>query len=299
MTGPGGGWQVSFDLTDRTHLDAFDDALETLDGAITAREIDGGPCWRILCHCAVEPDRAALAGLIAAAARAVGLPPPEIAVEPLPETDWVAEYQRNTKPMTIGRFHVYPSHHAADIPPAMMPIRMDAGRAFGTGSHESTSGCLLALDRIQAAGASPLRALDMGCGSGILAIAMALLWPAAAVTACDNDADAVEVAVENTVLNGVAARIACFAGDGFNAPEVAAAAPYDAIAANILAGPLTDMAPALAAVLAPGGVAVLSGILTVQADGVVVAYAAAGLDRAERIALGEWTTLVLRESAAA
>jgi ribosomal protein L11 methyltransferase len=293
MTDSGGGWQVSFDLPDRTHLDDFDDALETLGGAITAREIDGGPGWRLICHCAAEPDRAVLAAQIAAAAGAVGLPAPEIAVEPLPETDWVAEYQRNTKPLAIGRFYVYPSHHAGDIPPCVMPIQLDAGRAFGTGSHESTSGCLLALDRLQEGGATPGRLLDMGCGSGILAIAMALLWPGAPVIACDNDPEAVEVAVENTEINRVADAIACYAGDGFATAEVVANAPYDVIVANILAGPLAAMAPALAAALAAGGTAVLSGILTVQADGVAEAYAAEGIACRDRIVLGDWTTLVL------
>jgi ribosomal protein L11 methyltransferase len=293
MPAEGGGWQVTLEVPSPAQLESFDAALETLGGAITAIELDGGPRWRIVVHCAEEPARDALARLVAAAAEEAGIPAPDMVVEALPVTDWIAEYQRNTKPMTIGRFYVYPSHHAHDIPAGVMPILLDAGRAFGTGGHESTAGCLRALDRLAARGVRPVKALDMGCGSGILAIAMALLWPDAAIVACDNDRDAVAVAEENAALNRVAATVRCVAGDGYATAEVAASRPFGLIVANILAGPLTAMAGDLAAALAPGGTAVLSGLLTVQADGVAAAHDAHGLRVADRVVIGDWTTLVL------
>lgn len=288
-----GGWQVTLEVPSPADVESFDEALETLGGAMTALELDGGPRWRIVVHCAEEPGRDTLRRLVAAAAAKAGIPAPGITVEALPVTDWVAEYRRNARPMIIGRFYVHPSHHAHDIPPGVTPILLDAGRAFGTGGHESTAGCLRALDGLAAQSARPARALDMGCGSGILAIAMALLWPDAEIVACDNDANAVAVAEENAALNRVAATVRCVAGEGYATADVAASRPFGLIVANILAGPLTAMAGDLAAALAPGGAAVLSGLLTAQADGVAAAHEAHGLRVVDRIVIGDWTTLVL------
>lgn len=287
------GWQAMIEIPGPEYLAAFEALLERLGGAVAASEVEGGPRWRLVAHCAEEPDRAVLAVGLAVAAAMAGIAAPELCIEPVPDIDWVAEYQRNTRPMRIGRFFVYPSHRAGDVPEDAIPILLDAGRAFGTGSHESTAGCLRALDRLAAGGAEPARALDMGCGSGILAIAMARLWPEARLLACDNDPDAVAVAAENTARNGVEARIECVAGEGFAAPRIAAARPFAVIVANILAGPLTAMATDLAAALAPGGAAVLSGLLDTQADEVAAAYAGHGVSVSDRIVLGEWTTLLL------
>jgi ribosomal protein L11 methyltransferase len=136
--------------------------------------------------------------------------------------------------------------------------------------------------------------LDMGCGSGVLAIAAARRWPAAAVLAVDNDPVAVRVATENVRINRVERRVALAVSDGYASSRVRRAGPFDLVLANILADPLMDMAPALARRLAPGGRAILSGLLDRQADAVLAAHRRVGLQLAGRIDHGPWTTLVLR-----
>jgi ribosomal protein L11 methyltransferase len=294
MGGDGDGWRVEFELSDGARAPEFDDALAPLGGAVTVREIDGGPRWRVTVHCAGEPDRPALEARIAAIAAGIGIAPPALAIEPVPTTDWVLEYQRRTPPVTVGCFFIHPSHYRGAAPAGLTGIRLDAGLAFGTGEHATTAGCLRALAAQKAAGLPVGRALDMGCGSAILAIAAALLWPSAAILAVDNDPEAIRTARENVADNGRAGTIDVVEGDGNRAEAVADRAPFDLIVANILAGPLIAMAPDAAARLAPGGRLVLSGLLSDQADAVLAAHAAAGLVPAGRIEIGTWSTLILK-----
>jgi ribosomal protein L11 methyltransferase len=167
---------------------------------------------------------------------------------------------------------------------------IDANVAFGTGRHESTHGCLLALAALADEGRIG-RALDMGCGSGILAIAMAKLW-GGPVLAVDSDADSVRVTEENAAINDVAAAIAAVHGDGYNCPAVGGGGPYDVIVENILADAVCAMAPQLKRHMTPGGCAVLSGLLADQAAEVMAAHAPLRLWREWR--LGDWVTLVLQ-----
>jgi ribosomal protein L11 methyltransferase len=173
-----------------------------------------------------------------------------------------------------------------------VPIRLDAGMAFGTGRHETTRGCLIALDRL-ARRLRPRRMLDLGCGSGILAIAMAKLWPGE-IVAADVDRDAVAVAKANAADNGVASRVAFVVSRGFASSGVRTAGPYDLIAANILAAPLVRMAPALTKQLLPGGTAVLSGLLDGEKAAVLAAYAKLSVAPVDEIGLDGWATLVVR-----
>jgi ribosomal protein L11 methyltransferase len=244
-------------------------------------------------HCLETPDRAGIAARLAAAASSCGIAAPAVRIEPIVATDWVAEYRRRAQPVQAGRFFIYPSHHTGGVPEGAIGLALDAGLAFGTGEHDSTRGCLEAFERLAEWGVAPARVLDMGCGSGILAIAAAKLWPASSVLGCDNDPVAVMVATENTATNGVAARIGLCVGEGYAAQAVRDAAPFDLIAAKILADPLEAMAGDLARHLAPPGHAVLSGLLASQAEGVLGAHAAHGLALAQRIDLGAWTTLIL------
>jgi ribosomal protein L11 methyltransferase len=133
----------------------------------------------------------------------------------------------------------------------------------------------------------------MGCGSGILAIAMARLWPTAKVLAADVDAEAIRVTADNARRNGVATRIASVVSNGYQASAIHAGAPYDVIVANILANPLRAMAGDVTRALAPGGVAVLSGLLSRDAPAVLAAHRSRGLRLVSRIVIDDWATLVL------
>ena len=217
--------------------------------------------------------------------------------EELPDIDWVAENQRSFKPFQVGPFWVHPSHARDTLPSGLLPIEIDAGMAFGTGTHATTRGCLemlAALDKAETA-----NAVDVGCGSGILAIAMAKLWQRP-VMAGDNDPQAVEVAIDNARLNGVAALCRFVTASGLGAPELAARAPYDLIVANILAGPLIELSESFAAATRPGGRVLLSGLLVEQADMVLSTYRRRGFTEERHIDLETggawWRTLVLRRA---
>jgi ribosomal protein L11 methyltransferase len=217
------------------------------------------------------------------------VPVPEARVERLPEVDWVTESHQALPAIQAGPFYIHGAHVREAAPPGAIPILIEAGPAFGTGRHESTLGCLLALADL-AKTRKPVQALDMGCGSGLLAIAIAKLW-GCPVRAVDNDPAAVQAAAGNAAANGVGAQVTARCGDGYEEAALGAGAPFDLIVANILAAPLQAMAPDLKCHMAPGGVAVLSGLLEDQADGVIAAHAPLRLLR--RIPLGGWATLVL------
>jgi ribosomal protein L11 methyltransferase len=216
-------------------------------------------------------------------------------VSEVPETDWVAHVKRELQPVEAGRFFIHGSHDAARVPDGSVALLIEAAMAFGTGHHGTTRGCLLALDRLDRAGFRGRNVADIGCGTAVLAMAAAAIWERP-VIASDIDPVAVEVAAANARANGLGERVQCVEAAGFCHPALAARAPYDLIFANILKGPLLDLAPDIAGHLAAGGYAVLSGILNTQADEVAAAYRRQGFMLAVRDEIGEWTTLVLRRS---
>lgn len=229
-----------------------------------------------------RPDRTALAAALG------GLP---VTVTPVDDRDWVTESQRLNQPIRAGRFYLRASHHPPHPAGCFLDIRIDAGRAFGTGRHETTRGCLLALDRL-ARRRRYRRPLDLGCGSGLLALAMARLWRRP-VTAADIDPVAVETTRDNARANGLAPLVRAVRADGLDHPALAAAGQFDLIAANILARPLVRLARPLARALAPGGELVLSGLLDSQETMVRQAYRAQGLVLKRRLVLAGWLTLTL------
>jgi ribosomal protein L11 methyltransferase len=197
-------------------------------------------------------------------------------------------------PQILGGFYIYGSHSKNAAGPELIPLNIDAATAFGSGEHETTKGCLLLLEGLKnTAGFAPRRGLDMGCGSGILAIAMKKLWPDMAVLAVDIDPESVRVTARHAVMNQTPLKTE--AGDGYDAPSVTADGPHDLIAANILAGPLVEMAPALARHLAPGGYAILSGLLARQRQDVNAAHAALGLSPRAELVLGDWAALLFQK----
>jgi ribosomal protein L11 methyltransferase len=250
-----------------------------------------GALWRVELIHRGEPDKQELAARLAPLAERSGIERIDLTIAPLATTNWLTRVAASFTPQRIGRFWVHGSHVREAPPAGAVPIRLDAGAAFGSGEHASTRGCLLALDEL-ARRRRFGRVLDMGCGSGILAIAAAKCWPARAL-AVDSDPQAVAVARENAHHNRVAGRVRARLGEGYCSPAVRAAGPYDLVLANILADPLCDMARDLARHLAPGGSAILSGLFDMQAARVIEAHRAAGLRLRHRFQLEIWTTLVV------
>lgn len=250
---------------------------------------DGSGLWEVGAYFTDAPDDIALDILAAA----YGAKP--FTVSELPETDWVAHVRRELHPVTAGRFFVYGAHDSDKLPDDKVGLLIEAAMAFGTGHHGTTKGCLDAVDKLLTAGVTPQNVADIGCGTAVLAIAAAKVLPNP-VVASDIDPVAIDVARVNAAANDVADRVTCLEAAGFDHPDLAANAPYGLVFANILKGPLIDLAPSMAAHLAPSSHAILSGILTSQADEVIGAYRHAGFDLLDRHDIGEWTTLTLRRS---
>ena len=209
----------------------------------------------------------------------------------LPDVDWIRLSQEGLPPVRAGRFFVYGAHDAGTVPHGVIPVKIEAGLAFGTGHHETTALCLHALSDISKRRRFA-NVLDLGCGTGLLAIGAAKLWRKA-VLASDIDPVAVEVTKENARANGEAPLVRALTADGLDHPALAGQAPYDLIIANILAGPLTKLAPAIARALAPGGMLVLSGLLQWQENLVLSFYRPHGLQFRDARREGVWSALTL------
>lgn len=260
-------------------------ALENgpLSVSLFEREEDETEGWIELLY-AAEPDAEAVR-------ETAGLSNDYPAIcEPLPEEDWVKLSQSGLPPVIAGRFALHGSHDAA--PEGKIAILIEAGPAFGTGHHGTTRGCLIAFDALLDGGFEPDSVLDVGTGTGALAIAARLALPHAEILASDIDPDAVEESARNAEKNG-AADIDFFAADGFDHVKLVAKT-FDLVFANILARPLIDLAPAIGRALHDGSVAILSGLLESQADEVSAAYLALGLHIERQDPLEGWSTLVVR-----
>ena len=283
-------WTALTTLTGRDAAEALGEAMEALDpapGGVGVFELeDGSGLWEVGGYFEEAPDIAGLALL----AVAYGARP--FAVSELPPTDWVAHVRRELHPVEAGRFWVYGSHDADSVPADRIALLIEAAMAFGTGHHGTTKGCLLAFEDLLDDGVRPGPVADVGAGTAVLAMAAASVWGEAPIVASDIDPVAVDVARANVEVNDLADRVACVEAAGFG--HVDLAGPFDLVFANILMGPLVELGPDMAAHVAPGGHAILSGILNPQADDVVAAYEAQGFALAKRRELGDWTTLTLR-----
>jgi ribosomal protein L11 methyltransferase len=280
-------------LTGEDRAAVLRDALDTLDPAPLTSEIhdhdDGSGRWDVGGLFDGPPDAAGLA-LLATLHGA-----PDFGVARVEEKDWVAQVRAELTPVEAGRFVVFGSHDRDRIAVNRIGLEIEAAEAFGTGHHATTQGCLMALDRLVRSGLVARRVADIGGGTGVLAMAAASVWPAAAI-AGDIDPRATATARENVAANGLAARIACVTAAGLRHPRLRRGAPYGLVFANILAGPLRRLAPDIAAAQAPGGVAILSGLLARQAPGVAAVYRSWGYVPVETVRIGDWRTLVLRRA---
>ncbi len=281
-------------LKGRDAAQALGEMLEDIDPIPTGVGVfemeDGSGLWEVGAYFLEAPDDVALA----LAAAAFGARP--FTVSEVPETDWVAKVKRELAPVEAGRFFVHGSHDADKLPDGRIGLLIEAAMAFGTGHHGTTLGCLKALDRLLEQGVTCQKVADVGCGTAVLGMAAARVWPIT-VLASDIDEVAVEVAAANVVSNGLEGRVICVEAAGFDHPDLAAGAPFDLVFANILMGPLLALAPDMGGAVAPGGHAILSGILNAQADAVIEAYEDAGFALTQRDIEGDWTTLTLQRAA--
>jgi ribosomal protein L11 methyltransferase len=281
-------WKITFPCT-RAEAEAIDAGAIEINAVLMTTEVveDDVEAWRLDAYIDAEPGPAMIAAIRALVPGAGAVEP---VIEQLSDEDWVTLSQAGLEPIREGRFIVHTEAHQVAPEPHKRAFLINAGRAFGTGHHHTTAGCLAMLDRMAS---QPIRSvIDLGTGTGLLAFAARHLWPEARVLATDIDPVAIDVTAENARLNGVDA-VELIMADGARAPAIAAAAPYELIIANILAGPLVAMAPEIASIAAPSARIVLAGLLTEQAGKVRAAYESVGCTVEQADARGDWTILRL------
>jgi len=277
-------------LSEKSRAEALGEALEGLEPSPTGVGVfeveDGKGLWEVGGYFLEVPNDINLALLAAA----YGAKP--FIISEVPDQDWVAKVRRELPPVEAGRFFVYGSHDAEHLPSDRIGLLIEAAMAFGTGHHGTTLGCLRAFDRLLDQNYIFNNVLDLGCGTAVLAMAAARTT-SINVIASDIDSIAVEVANANIVANDLINRVTCIESIGFNALDFLNASPFDLIFANILKGPLIDLAPEIARNLKTGGIVVLSGILIEQSAEILGIYEAQGITLLEREDIGEWVALTL------
>ncbi|WFU18294.1 50S ribosomal protein L11 methyltransferase [Bradyrhizobium sp. CB3481] len=286
-------YRVSFAIGDEQTAKGVVDALTEIffegQAAIAAFERPDGR-WDVTVHFADPPDQPLVREIVANTA---GQEAAEgIVFDTVEAKDWVKASLEDLVPVPAGRFVVHGQHDRPRIPPNKVGIEIEAALAFGTGHHGTTRGCLLLLDHVLKAW-RPRRVLDLGTGTGVLAIAAAKALHEK-VLASDIDPPSVQVARDNARLNVAGHLVQAIRATGFAAPQFAAAAPFDLVLANILANPLRQLAAPMARHLAPSAMVILSGLLTHQAPAVVAAYRARGLVPLRHLRIEGWSSLLLR-----
>ena len=284
------GWTLVVEVP-KEAVDIFDQAFSPIAVATSSFETSDPSIWRMEAFSVDRPEEMAVAGVVALAAEIAGIPEPTVHASALPDIDWVSENQKSFQPIIAGGFFVHPTHYDGEVPATATTLAIDAGPAFGTGSHGSTKGCLLALDWLSRR--PPVGdILDLGCGSGILAIAMARRW-GRKVLAADIDPDSVATTRGNAVLNNASHLVRSVRSNGVKSGAVKRNGPYGLIVANILARPIIDMAQDIKGVLRPGGTIILAGFTENQENSVRAAYQRRDYHLARKEGSDGWTTFVL------
>lgn len=283
----------------------FSNFFDNLGSAITLRKIeDKEPHhWKISIIHEDKPEAKTISG---AMALAVGLLKddvtkeinPQFSIDPLPDTDWLGLVHEQFQPIIIGRFYIYGSHiDTVTIPQDKIGIEINAANAFGTGEHPTTKGCLELIEKLYDDGLKPKNILDLGCGSAILSIAAAKLWPNAQIIATDMDEDSVNIANDYVRVNGInAEQVICETAMGYEAEIIKQHAPFDLILANILAAPLINLAPEVSPFLKNDGLIMLSGTLIEQEEDVKKAHTDQGLSFIDANHIDEWTSFVMKKA---
>lgn len=276
------------------HEDALDwDAEIVIAGSEIAE--DKPDDWQLEAWLDRKPtkaDRNSIADLFEGA-------PPKLLIEELPEEDWVTLSQQGVEPIREGVFYVHTPEYPPLGEPGVRDFVIPASQAFGTGQHATTAGCLAMLTHMKQQGVVVRNLADIGTGTGLLAFAAMHLWPRARAIGSDIDAVCAPVIAENAANNGVVlgdgpGRMAMVIAAGMDHALLEAAGPYDLLIANILAGPLVELAPDFSRAVVPGGSVLLAGLLETQEATVRAAYRKAGLRLAARMVRGDWSILWLR-----
>jgi ribosomal protein L11 methyltransferase len=281
---------IGNEQTAKRVVDLLTESFFEGQAAIAAFEGPGGR-WDVIVHFAEAPDQASIRKLVGIAAG--DKVAHDITFDTVEEKDWVKATLEQLVPVRAGRFIVHGAHDRAKVPANKIGIEIEAALAFGTGHHGTTRGCLLLLDEVLKA-YRPRRVLDVGTGTGVLAIAAAKALRIG-VLASDIDPLAARVAADNARLNRTGDLVQTIRASGFAAPEFAQRGPFDLVLANILANPLRQMATPMARHLAPSALVILSGLLPPQAQGVIAAYRARGLVLKRQIQVEGWSSLLLRK----
>ncbi len=287
-------WRLALTVP-AAHRARFAAALEPYANSVAIGEPDRSGQSFVEVIAVKGPDRGRVRTAVALLSASLGVPEPAVAIERLAPTDWLQRSKEEFAPIRIGRFFVHGSAFRGRIPHGSIPLGIDAGMAFGTGRHESTQGCLLALQWL-ARRHRARRVLDLGCGCGTLGIAAARLWNCR-VAAADIDDEAVAVARGTIARNGLAMRIDSSWSDGPARRGIAERGPFDLIAVNIFPLPLLRLGRGIARALAPLGVLILGGMIVAEAGPVERRYRALGLGLLARIDVGSWRTLVFERPA--
>ncbi len=281
---------IGDEATARRVSDLLTESLLEGEAAVAAFEGPTGR-WDITVHFAQAPDEQAIRGLVALAAGEQAAQ--SLTFDTIEPKDWVKVTLEALVPVHAGRFVVHGQHDRAKVAPNAWGIEIEAALAFGTGHHGTTRGCLILLGHVLKA-YRPRRVLDLGTGTGVLAIAAAKALQTQ-VLASDIDTLSVKVAAENARANGVGPFVQVTWGNGFSAPGLREKRPFDLILANILANPLRQMATAMSAHLVGGARVILSGLLSAQAPAVIAAYRARGLVLERHVRIEGWSSLLLRK----
>lgn len=290
MTTSATTWTAFATLESEDAAQTLAEALEELDPApsgIGCFEIeDGSERWEVGGYFTAPPNDIVLSLLAAAYGSSA------FVISKVEPEDWVSKVRRELTPVQAGRFVLHGGHDLGDAPPSAIRLQIEAAMAFGTGHHGTTRGCMLAMDGIARQGFAPRRVLDLGTGTGALAMGAARYWKVPCL-ATDIDPVAVMTAKANAHVNGCAPFMRSVRASRASGPDVIRSAPYDLVFANILAAPLKRLAPQIGRVAAPGGYVILSGLLHRQARGVDNVFAGWRMITQKRIRLGDWTTLLL------
>jgi ribosomal protein L11 methyltransferase len=294
-------WLVTLPCT-RAEAEALhedDDWLSLLEPVptIVAEEIEAfnDAKWQVKAYFTKRPGTAVILALKSRLPSADNARPK---IEKLPDKDWLVISQHSVQPVYAGRFYVHTASNKGQVPRGAIPLQIEASQAFGTGGHETTSGCLSMLDAMKRKGQRFEHIVDIGTGTGLLAFAARHLWPRAYLTASDIDPLSVDVTAHNAGVNAIelgpsVGQVALCAAQGTNHALIQRRAPYDLVIANILAGPLIELAPSFAAIVREGGSLILAGLLDTQNGAVLSAYRARGFRLQRRTDKGDWPCLWL------